>query len=191
MTDKQFIDKKDFLFREDKLLMIKIIIMSYSPKSIIMFVLVLSFFSFFPPTSVTQSFAQTSERISISVSNSSFVPLTNTDANQVRVGVEYTIEDESIENEMINAVMKVYAPNGSLIRTTSIPSGFTAQGDGGVEVLKTTFLDKSMQSILANITFTDLTKKVLISNIIAVNLDLEEPPASTAATATNSSSLEN
>lgn len=165
--------------------------MSYSPKSIMMFVLVLSFFSFFPATSVTQSFAQNSERISISVSNSSFVPLTNTDANQVRVGVEYTIEDETIENEMINAVMKVYAPNGSLIRTTSTPSGFTAQGGGGVEVLKTTFLDKSMQSILANITFTDLTKKVLVSNVIAVNLDLEEPPASTATTATNSSSLEN
>ena len=165
--------------------------MSYSPKSIILFVLALSFFSFFPPTSVTQSFAQNSERISISVSNSTFVPLTNTDANQVRVGVEYTIEDESIENEMINAVMKVYAPNGSLIRTTSIPSGFTAQGDGGVEVLKTTFLDNSMQSILANITFTDLTKKVPVSNVIAVNLDLEEPPASTATTTTNSSSLEN
>ncbi|MDW0120269.1 MAG: hypothetical protein QOK64_07090 [Nitrososphaeraceae archaeon] len=165
--------------------------MSYSPKSIILLVLALSFFSFFPPTSVTQSFAQNSERISISVSNSSFVPLTNTDANQVRVGVEYTIEDESIENEMINAVMKVYAPNGSLIRTTSIPSGFTAQSGGGVEVLKTTFLDKSMQSILANITFTDLTKKVLVSNVIAVNLDLEESPASTATTTTNSSSLEN
>lgn len=165
--------------------------MSYSPTSIILFVLALSFFSFFPPTSFTQSFAQNSERISISVSNSSFVPLTNTDANQVRVGVEYTIEDESIENEMINAVMKVYAPNGSLIRTTSIPSGFTAQGDGGVEVLKTTFLDKSMQSILANITFTELTKKVPVSNAITVNLDLEEPPASTATTTTNSSSLEN
>ena len=165
--------------------------MSYSPKSTILSVLALSFFSFLPLTSVTQSFAQNSERISISVSNSSFVPLTNTDANQVRVGVEYTIEDESIENEMINAVMKVYAPNGSLIRTTSIPSGFSAQGDGGVEVLKTTFLDKSMQSILANITFTDLTKKVPVSNVIAVNLDLEEPPASTATTTTNSSSLEN
>ena len=163
--------------------------MSYSPKSIILFVLALSYFSFFPPTSFTHSFAQNSEKISISVSNSSFVPLTNTDANQVRVGVEYTIEDESIENEMINAVMKVYAPNGSLIRTTSIPSGFTAQGDGGVEVLKTTFLDKSMQSILANITFTELTKKVPVSNAITVNLDLEEPPASTATT--NSSSLEN
>ncbi len=165
--------------------------MSYSTKSIILFVLALSFFSFLPPASVTQSFAQIGERISISVSNSSFVPLTNTDANQVRVGVEYTIKDESIENEMINAVMKVYAPNGSLIRTTSIPSGFTAQGDGGVEVLRTTFLDKSMQSILANITFTDLTKKVPVSNAVTVNLDLAEPPASTATTTTNSSSLEN
>jgi hypothetical protein len=46
-----------------------------------------------------------------------------------------------------------------------------------------------MQSILANITFTDLTKKVPVSNAITVNLDLEEPPASTATT--NSSSLEN
>ncbi|HYY86467.1 MAG TPA: hypothetical protein VE594_05115 [Nitrososphaeraceae archaeon] len=153
----------------------------------------MSFFGFLPPTSDTQSFAQNSERISIALSNSSFVPLTNTDANQVRVGVEYTIEDETIQNEMINAVMKVYAPNGSLIRTTSIPSGFTAQGNGGLEVLKTTFLDKSIQSILANITFTDLTKKIPVSNVLTVNLKLEEPPASESTTTTtdNSSSLGN
>ena len=167
--------------------------MSPSSNSIILFVLALSFFGFLLSTSDTQSLAQNSERISIALSNSSFVPLTNTDANQVRVGVEYTIEDQTIQNEMINAVMKVYAPNGSLIRTTSIPSGFTAQGDGGLEVLKTTFLDKSIQSILANITFTDLTKKVPVSNVLTVNLDLEEPPASQSTTTTtdNSSSLGN
>ena len=169
--------------------------MSNSPNSIILFFLALSLFSFLLPTGVTQSFAQSSERITIALSNSSFVPLTNTDANQVRVGVEYTIEDETIQNEMINAVMKVYAANGSLIRTTSLPSGFTAQGDGGVEVLRTTFLDKSIQNILANITFTDLTKKVPVSNVLTVNLDLEEPPAnestSTTTSSANSSSLEN
>ena len=162
--------------------------MSYLPKSLIILVLVLSLFSFFSPISVTQSFAQNSERLSISVSNSSFVPLTNTDANQVRVGVEYTIEDESVENEIINAVMKVYAPNGSLIRTTSIPSGFTAQGDGGEQVLRTTFVDKSMQNILANITFRDSTKRIPISNVITVNLDLEEPPASTSTATANATS---
>lgn len=162
--------------------------MSHLPKSLIILVLVLSLFSFFSPTSVTQTFAQISERLSISVSNSSFVPLTNTDANQVRVGVEYTIEDESVENEIINAVMKVYAPNGSLIRTTSIPSGFTAQGDGGEQVLRTTFVDKSMQSILANITFTDSTKRIPISNVITMNLDLQEPPANTSTATANATS---
>lgn len=160
-----------------------------TPAFLIIFAMAFSIFIML--INVTESFSQKDGSIDISVVNSSFIPLTNTDANQVRVGVEYTIEDESIENEMINAVMKVYAPNGSLIRTTSIPSGFTAQGDGGVEVLKTTFLDMSMQSILANITLTDLTKKVPVSNAITVNLDLEEPPASTATTTTNSSSLEN
>ena len=112
-----------------------IISMSNLKKYMILVVLGVSVFVLYPPTVVTLSFAQNNERVVISVSNSSFVPLTNTDANQVRVGVEYTIEDESIENEKINAVMKMYAPNGSLIRTTSIPSGFTPQRDGGIEEL--------------------------------------------------------
>jgi hypothetical protein len=86
--------------------------------------------------------------------------------------------------------MKLYAPNGSLIRTTSIPSGFTAQSDGE-EVLRTTFHDKSMQSILANITFTDLTKRTPVSNVLTVNLDLEEAPVSASTATANTSSLEN
>ena len=77
--------------------------MSNLKKYLILLVLGVSIFILYPPTVVTLSFAQNNERVVISVSNSSFVPLTNTDANQVRVGVEYTIEDESIENEMINA----------------------------------------------------------------------------------------
>lgn len=164
--------------------------MSYLKKYMILLVSVFSIFILYLPMSATQSSAQNNERIVISVSNSSFVPLTNTDANQVRVGVEYTIEDEMIENEVLNAVMKVYAPNGSLIRTTSIPSGFTPQSDGE-EVLRTTFLDKSMQSILANITFTDLTKKIPVSNVLTVNLDLEEAPVSASTATDNTSSLEN
>jgi hypothetical protein len=160
-------------------------------KYMILLVLAFSIFVLYPPMSITQSFAQNNERIVISLSNSSFVPLTNTDANQVRVGVDYTIEDESIENEMINAVMKLYAPNGSLIRTTSIPSGFTPESDGGEEVLKTTFNDKSMQSILANVTFTDLTKKSPVSNVLTVNLDLEEAPVSASTATDNTSSIQN
>jgi hypothetical protein len=102
------------------------------------------------------------------------VPLTNSDANQVKVNVEYTLEDEKIQNQLINAVMEVYAPNGTLIRTTSIPSGFTIQSDGGVEVLRTTFHDKTLESVSINIVFTDLTKKTPLSNAINEELKLEK-----------------
>jgi len=122
------------------------------------------------------SLAQNSKGIVISLGNSSYVALTNTDANQVRVNVKYTVEDESLKNKMINAVMAVFAPNGSLLRTTSFPSGFTAESGGGVQSLKTTFKDKSLERVVANITFTDLAKSKALSNILTVNLDLKDTP---------------
>jgi hypothetical protein len=120
--------------------------------------------------------AQGTPGITISEGNSSFTPLTNTDANQVRVNIEYSVEDESLQNQVINAVMAVFAPNGTLLKTTSFPTGFTAQSDGGTETLRTTFRDKSLTSVTANVTFTDLIKSRSISNVLTINLDLEETP---------------
>jgi hypothetical protein len=145
-------------------------------KYMILLGLVLSIFVLCDTMVLTHSsLAQNSQGIAISLGNSSFVPLTNTDANQVRVNVKYTVEDESLKNKMINALMLVFAPNGSLLKQTSFPSGFTAQSDG-VQSLKTTFQDKSLESVVANITFTDLTKSKALSNIITVNLDLKDAP---------------
>ena len=137
-------------------------------------ILTLAFSIFIMLISVTESFSQKSGSIDISVVNSSFIPLTNTDANQVKVNVEYTLEDEKIQNQIINAVMEVYAPNGTLIRTTSIGSGFTLQSDGGEQVLRTTLHDKSLQSVSIKIVFTDLSKKIPLSNAITDDLKLEE-----------------
>lgn len=81
-------------------------------------------------TNIQESFAGKTGSIDISIVNSSFIPLTNTDANQVKVNVEYTLEDEKIQNQIVNAVMEVYVSNGTLIRT-STASGFTVQSDGG------------------------------------------------------------
>ena len=120
--------------------------------------------------------AQGTQGITISAGNSSFSPLTNTDANQVRVNIEYSVEDESLQNQVINAVMAVFAPNGTLLKTTSFPTGFTAESDGGTETLRTTFRDKSLTSITANITFTDETKSRSISNVLTLDLDLKETP---------------
>ena len=128
-------------------------------------------------TSNSQSlFAQIKRGIVISIANSSYVPLTNTDANQVKVNVDYTVDDESLQNQVINAVMAVFSPNGTLLKTTSFPTGFTAQSDGGTQTIKTSFKDKSLTSVTANVTFTDATKSRSISNVLTINLDLEETP---------------
>ena len=146
-------------------------------KYMVLLGLVLSIFVLCDTMVLTHSaLAQNSQGIVISLGNSSFVPLTNTDANQVRVNVKYTVEDESLKNKMINAVMAVFAPNGSFLKTTSFPNGFTAESDGGEQLLKTNFQDKSIESVVANITFTDLTKSRALSNILTVNLDLKDTP---------------
>lgn len=120
--------------------------------------------------------AQSTQGITISAGNSSFYPLTNTDANQVKVNIDYTVDDEALQNQVINAVMAVFSPNGTLLKTTSFPTGFTAQSDGGTQTIKTSFKDKSLTSIKANVTFTDATKSRSISNVLTINLDLEETP---------------
>ena len=161
-------------------------------KYMILLGLVLSVFVLYATTvSTHSSLAQNSQGIVISLGNSSFVTLTNTEANQVRVNVKYTIEDESLKNKMINAVMAVFAPNGSLLRTTSFPSGFTAESDGGVQSLKTTFREMSLQRVMANITFTDLTKSRALSNILTVNLDLKDTPPTVSSLLGNKPSLQN
>ncbi len=68
--------------------------------------------------------------------------------------------------------MEVYAPNGTLIRTSSYPNGFIAQGSGGVEGLETTIRDPGIQSVVANVTFRYLNKTAILSNDLRVNLNL-------------------
>ena len=133
----------------------------------------MAFSIFMMLTSSTESFSQKDDSIDISVVNSSFIALTNTEANQVKVTVEYTLEDEKIQNQIINAVMEVYASNGTLIRT-STASGFTVQSEGGEQVLRTTIHDKSLQSVSIRIVFTDLSKEIPLSNSITDDLKLEE-----------------
>ena len=77
--------------------------------------------------------------------------------------------------------MKVTATNWTLIRTTSITGWFTANICGGLLGLNTTFHDKLMNKISANITLTDITKKTPLSNALTLTLNLKEPPTPTTA----------
>jgi hypothetical protein len=110
------------------------------------------------------------------------MPLTSGEGNQVSVFVNYEVRDDSIAGQRINAVMEVFAPNGTLIKTSSYLDGFIAQSSGGVEGLETTLKDKSIQSVTANVRFTDAAKIETISNNISASLDLKGQTTTTAGT---------
>ncbi len=71
----------------------------------------------------------------------------------------------------INAVMKVYAPNTTTIKSTSFPNGFTVNRSG-MEEIKTTIRGNSTQNVIAVVQFTDLSKTMPISNPLQVDLNL-------------------
>jgi hypothetical protein len=123
------------------------------------------------------------QEITLKLHNSSFGSLTSGGGNQVSVFVNYQLNENSIAGQTINAVMEVYAPNGTLIRTSSYPNGFIVQSSGGAEGLETTIRDPTIQSVTANVTFRNLDKTAILSNDLRINLDLaQEGTAPTTTT---------
>src|SRR5215207_6362380 len=126
------------------------------------------------PISGIAAFADHGQEITLTLYNSSFGSLTSGGGNQVSIFANYKLNDNSIAGQTITAVMEVYAPNGTLIRTSSYPSGFVAQSSGGVEGLETTIKDPTLQSVTANVTFRNADKTEALSNNLRVNLNIGE-----------------
>src|SRR6478672_6816838 len=90
--------------------------------------------------------------ITLTLDKSSYAPLTNIHGNQLSVSVRYEVDDKSLPDEKINGLMKIYSSNGTLIHSTSFPDGFNVKKKGGVEELKTTIRDPTLEHVIANIT---------------------------------------
>src|SRR5215210_582900 len=128
------------------------------------------------------AFADHGQETTIELHNSSFVSLTSGGGNQISAFASYELNDNSIAGQTINAVMEVYAPNGTLIRTSSYPNGFIAQSAGGIEGLETTIRDPTVQSVTVNVTFRNLDKTTMLSNDLRVNLNFAEEGTVSATT---------
>ena len=118
--------------------------------------------------------AKSDRDIAIKLDNASFHPLTNAHANQLKVSVGYDVENKTLRDDIINGVMKVYAPNGTLLKHSSYQNGFLANKTGMLD-FKTTFRDPNLSNIIANVTIFDLEKKNILSNTITTKLSLEKP----------------
>ena len=108
-------------------------------------------------TFMQNAFAYHGQEVILSLDNSTFSPLTTGTGNQVKVLANYNIQNSSIVGQTINAVMKLYTLNGTLIKSSSYPSGFVAQNTNGTAELKTN-VDPTIKSAIANITLTNAAK---------------------------------
>jgi hypothetical protein len=74
-------------------------------------------------------------------------------------------------NKTINAVMKVYSINGTLLKTSSYPQGFNYNNTESIK-LATNIADKSIENVTTVIQLTNLEKTQPLSDPLTIKLDL-------------------
>jgi hypothetical protein len=120
---------------------------------------------------VENVFGQSPQGIMIKLSYAHFVPLLTSKGHQIKIIVNYTANDTKNINTTINGVMKVYALNGTLLRTSAFPSGFKAQNFGTAQ-FATTLLDSRIKNVTAVIQMTNTLKTFALSNSVKARINL-------------------
>ena len=122
-------------------------------------------------SSAEDLFAQ--ERGTISEIQATALPLVNSEGNQVKVVINYSMTDESIVGQRINAIMGIYDRiNGTLIKLSSFPDGFILNNTAGKIQLASTLNDPKIQNISTIVTLTNAEKSEKYSNDVRSDLDL-------------------
>ena len=93
--------------------------------------------------------------------------------NQVKVLLKSlsTADSAGLNNKTINAVMKVYSINGTLLKTSSYPQGFNYNNTESI-TLATNIADKSIETVTAIIQLTNLEKTQSLSDPLTIKLGL-------------------
>jgi hypothetical protein len=125
------------------------------------------------------AFAYHGKEISQTLNRAQFLPLTgNNQSHQVKVVVNYSVTDPSVVNQNMNAIMHVYAPNGTLIRSSSFGHGFIVNATTGQTQLATTITDNTVRNVKAVVMLSNATKNANFSNPLSIDLNLGQkiPP---------------
>jgi hypothetical protein len=113
------------------------------------------------------------QRGTISVDRATALPLVNTEGNQVKLVLNYSIDDESILGQRMNAIMGIYDRiNGTLIKLSSFPNGIVLNNPEGTITMTSTLTDPEIQNISTIVTLTNAEKFEKYSNDVRSDLDL-------------------
>ncbi|MDW0281407.1 MAG: hypothetical protein QN720_02815 [Nitrososphaeraceae archaeon] len=140
---------------------------------------------------MNNAFAEHGQEIVLSLNDSSFAPIAPDGKNQVKVVVNYATQEPMVVNDLVKGVMKVYSANGTLLKTSSSPTPFAASSSGKLSLI-TTLTDNTVDSVTANIVFTNPIRTEIVSNELPVKIDLirgivptsieeEQPPQTESA----------
>ena len=113
-----------------------------------------------------------SNQVTIKLDSVIFTQNDDSGNNQLKVGITYETNDPKLVNTIMAGVMKVYTMDGTLIKTSSIPSGYIL-GQSGPMQFSTSIEDKTIQNVKAEIAMTDKSKLVKISNTLSLDATLE------------------
>ena len=125
------------------------------------------------------AFAYHGKEILQKVSYAHFLPLTgNNQSHQVKVVVNYSVTEPSVVNQNMNAIMHVYAPDGTLVRISSFGHDFIVNATSGQTQLATTITDNTVRNVKAVVMLSNATKNANFSNPLSIDLNLGQkiPP---------------
>jgi hypothetical protein len=111
------------------------------------------------------------QQIVIKLMDAHFISHPETGNHQVKVLVNYNVSNSSLIGQKTNAVLKVYSTDGTLLKTSSFPLGFTINSTGTRQLL-TNIMNNYVLNITTLTTFTNQDKTIHLSNELRVPLDL-------------------
>lgn len=111
-------------------------------------------------------------KVTIHLNSVEFAPLTYSNNDQLKVITEYQTNDPKLVNTHMDGVMKVYNPAGTLLKTSPIQKGFVL-GESGVIQFATSFTDKTIKDVNAEVALTDAFHEIKISNTLKTSASLE------------------
>jgi len=132
------------------------------------------------PPLVQSADADHGQEIVLTPGDTSFAPVSSGETgNQVKVVVNYAVQEPMVTNDLVKGVMKVYSPNGSLLKTSSSPTPFPIANSHGTATFATTLTDPAIKDVIAKIVFTNPIKTETLSNELPVSVSLTKDAALT------------
>ena len=127
----------------------------------------------FSPPLVQSTYADHGQEIVLTPIVTSFAPVASGEGgNQIKVVVNYAVHEPMVTNDLVKGVMKVYSPDGSLLKTSSSPTPFAIADSHGSATFATTLTDPTIKDVIAKIVFTNPIKTETLSNELPVSVSL-------------------